>query len=391
MAESRRPLEHEGSTRQRLPRAAVALGFIALASLVHPPGYTAGQQPPTVRLGGPGVSVKAEFTEVTSVRELADGRLLVADRRERRLVLIDWSTGHAASVGRIGDGPGEFRNILQLHALGNDSTLLIDDSRRRWLVLHGPHIVATLAAPVFLNEQIGLALYGADRNGHLLGVQGFFWKTPPPVRERYSADSLLVLRAHRSSAVIDTIARVRGRGEPNTSYARRPGAVPAVAPNPLPLEDQALLFPDGWIAIVTVDPYRVNWRSPEGRHIEGQPLPFARIRLNDTEKCAALKRVSRNPSRFECRPQIVRNWPGAVPPFLPDALLPMPDGRLAIRRTGTVGSLDTTYDIVDRSGRLTMRITLPADERIVAFGTRWVYTVAMDDNDIQQLRRYPSL
>jgi hypothetical protein len=350
------------------------------------------QQPPSIRLDTPYVSLAAEFTQVTSVRELSDGSVLVADRAERRLVLLDWATGSVTEIGRTGDGPGEFRNILQLQALANDSTLVVDDSRRRWLLLNGSRAVATLQAPERLNESVGVQLHGVDSRGYVLGVQGFFWSGGSPVPDRYSADSLLVIRAHRSRHVIDTIARIRGRGESNAASARRPG-VTRTPRNPLPLEDQALLFSDGWIALAFADPYQVAWYTPEGRLIRGKPLPFARIGLDTREKCAALKRANRNSRSFECRPEVVPNWPPFVPAFVPDALLPLPDGRLAVHRMPSAGASMTMYDIIDRSGSLSLRLSLAENERIAGFGGNWVYVVLTAEDGIQRLRRYrfPSL
>lgn len=66
-----------------------------------------------------------------------------------------------------------------------------------------------------------------------------------------------------------------------------------------------------------------------------------------------------------------------------------PDGRLVIRRAPSARSPEPRYDVIDRQGRLSAVIRLPADQAIVGFGPGSVYTVAVEEFDLQKLRRHP--
>lgn len=173
----------------------------------------------------------------------------------------------------------------------------------------------------------------------------------------------------------------------------------SIANNPLAAQDLALLFPDAWLAVVYHEPYRVDWRSPDGSWVRGSPLPFERTPLTRSERCAALQR------RFGVLPQScdhasVPNWPDVVPAFLPitkptmsapasPTLFAAPDGRLVIRRTPLASSPSNRYDVIDRFGTLPMVLVLPANEAIIGFGAGSIYVITTDQNDLQWIRRHP--
>jgi hypothetical protein len=171
--------------------------------------------------------------------------------------------------------------------------------------------------------------------------------------------------------------------------AGRAGTV--VSNNPLGSEEKALLFSDGWISIAWADPYRVDWRSPNGHWIRGSPLPFEAVALNNREKCAALQRWALTRSS-SCDPSILPGWPRTIPPFLPGmtpVLLAAPDGRLVVARTSTLASPGKDYDIVDRQGKLAGRIRLRQNEVLIGFGVRSAYVLVTDDLGLQTIQRHP--
>jgi hypothetical protein len=96
--------------------------------------------------------------------------------------------------------------------------------------------------------------------------------------------------------------------------------------------DEALPFADGWIAVVRMDPYRVEWRSPNGRWIRGA-LPFSVIRMDDKEKRAYMERQAAATGKPASSPGSITDWPATVPPYRsPLVLLASPDGRVFIPR-----------------------------------------------------------
>ena len=157
---------------------------------------------------------------------------------------------------------------------------------------------------------------------------------------------------------------------------------------PLAVGEESLIFPDGWIAVARLEPYRFDWRSPDGKWIRGAPLERTDPRMTDREKQAYLARRSRAEGKPVAPPPDNR-WPDFIPPFQARPMVPLPDGRVLVRRTPTADVPGNRYDLVDRSGRRVAIVDLPETDRIIAVGTRGTYVIVTDEDGIQRIRRHP--
>src|SRR5690606_9545343 len=110
-------------------------------------------------------SIAHEFTRVSSVRELSDGRLLIIDSRDRALYVADPSAETIEALGRTGRGPLEYERPTRLVALSADSTLLLDPGNRRWLLLVSSRLAGTLSPSDSVVERAGTSVAGADQFG----------------------------------------------------------------------------------------------------------------------------------------------------------------------------------------------------------------------------------
>lgn len=340
-----------------------------------------------MELRPPDAVAAAEFTDIVSVRELGDGSVLVSDRIQPKLVQVEWGVLQATVIGRSGSGPREYRGTLRLYPLAGDSTLCVDSYNGRWILMEGARIVGSLGERRMVNRLLAGNMFGSDEHGHVLGVRGYV-SGGGSVARSY-ADSLVVLLVEWASGRVDTVARMEGVGfRGSRRLPPRGGLPPAyVVNNPLAAADGAVLFPDGWIALVHQDPYRVDWRTSDGRWVHGAPLPSTAVRVTDREKCAAWTRWFG--TGRPCEPSLLPGWPEMIPPFQ-ERSLAAPDGRLVIPRTPTLASPEPRYDVVDRLGHLVGTITMAARTRLVGFGARSVYTAATDDEwGVQTLRRHP--
>jgi hypothetical protein len=141
-----------------------------------------------------------------------------------------------------------------------------------------------------------------------------------------------------------------------------------------------------------MEPYRVDWRSPDGRWINGEPVPYARILVTDVEKAAYMERTA--PPQIpglppNLIPVIIPDWPREIPSRGTTYPMCAPDGHLFVLRSVTVNRPHPEYDIVDRRGVLVERLALAVNQRIVGFGRRAAYIVERDSLDVERLRRYP--
>jgi hypothetical protein len=338
-------------------------------------------QPPTAHLG-------EEFTRIVGVRELSDGRVLVAEAGEHRLVVGDFSRSMAVQIGRQGKGPGEYSRIAALSALGTDSILIDDRDNGRWLVLLKDQIVHTLPPDHPAIKASRGVLRGTDSRGHVLTT------TAPPIREGKptlgKGDSIAAVIVTFATGASDTVGRLRAA--PLTVWTERNQAGKVTRAGltypPFSVGEEPLLFSDGWLAIARLDRYRVDWRAPDGQWKRGAPLPFTPRAVDRRERQAYLARRAAMLGRAET-PPADDSWPDAIPPFQPTPLVAAPDGSLLILRTPTADSPGHRYDRVSRLGQLIGWLELPATEQLAAIGVHGAYVITTDDDGIQRLRRHP--
>lgn len=346
--------------------------FLFAVALV--PFALSAQTPTEIRLQPPTARLEEEFSDLVTMRELRDGRVLLFDRKEDRLMVSDLRAGTTRNISRRGQGPGEFTFVAALLPLRGDSTLAAD--LNRWLIIAGDSVVATIPSDNPAIRAVSLWPLGADRNGHVLAR-----------RSAAGQDSTYVALVERSSGRSDTIARLRTgvRRAPVRAVTLQDGSTGTrFSRIPLNVFEGPLLFSDGWLAIARLDPYRVDWRAPNGQWTRGAPLPFPTVRMNERERQAY---VQRNPWA-----EHATDWPEVLPPFdtgPTSTFLASPDGSLVVRRIPSADQPETRYDVIDRRGALQGQLVLPPDQHILGFGAQSVYVITTDDDGIQRLARHP--
>lgn len=199
--------------------------FLCVSPLVR----VESQQAPTLDLPPANAQSAASFTRVASVRELRDGSLLVVDRGDEQLFHVRLDKSEPRPIGRKGAGPNEYRGAMALFALAGDSTIMTDSYNYRWTRLAGSTIVGTVSESDDLNRLVRGDIAGFDDRGRVAAALGLQWSTGAP-RVRTSADSLLLVTAHRTRSPRDTIARLGGR---------------VVVAGPL-LQERALVLVESW-------------------------------------------------------------------------------------------------------------------------------------------------
>jgi hypothetical protein len=332
-----------------------------------------------------------EFRRISSVRELSDGRTIALDILDDVLFLIDWTAQSATRLSRKGRGPGEFLDVGRIVALDGDTSVVEDPNVRRWYRMEGTAVRGPINDSVRYATDV--AFNGVDRTGRYLESHPFkfgrseFTRTP---RIRAFAESLVVIAFAERGARRDTVARVAGsfmgHGEATKTAGGHTMRYSFYAR--FAAEEQAFLFPDGWIALALRGPYRVDWIAPDGRRIAGPPLPYERVPVDERQKQAAMDRHWTGALRGAFSSSEMPGWPAHLPPFQPNALIPAPDGSLLIERTLDATKDGRFYDRVDRSGRLIERLVTGIHERIVGFGRGTVFTVLQNEDELELLRRH---
>ncbi len=348
------------------------------------------------------VTFAGTFERPWSVRELPDGRVLVTDGGSlpsRAVFLLGPDGRLRRQVGRQGDGPGEYRSPAILYAVGGAETLLRDGQNARWYQLHNDHFVdlrfETHAARL---GATGRPVNGIDSLGRTLQLHGRKTRADFPQRfvarpEHAAYNDVIDVRLYASGGAFEVVATVSGRFLGMKDVTKRPtgGEMKWVGlMNPLQTHDQAALFPDGAIAIVYVDPYRVDWRSAGGRWTRGPSIAYSKVPVSNAMK----RRTARGHQRdyVDGRPifdvQDFPPFPSTVPPFRLDALIAGTDGRLYVLRTVLDNRDDPRYvDVFDRTGMRVHTVALPPRARLVGAGVRGVYLAILNDDDEEHLVR----
>jgi hypothetical protein len=379
-----------GTSTLRLNQHTVLFtGFITLV-----PGLPIQAQSPVPveRLQRPTASFSSPFSHLSGLRELSDGRLVVVDRIEAEVGLIDLRAGTARQVGRPGSGPGEYTRPFTIYAAPNDSTRVLDLGGRRLLTLDGSGRFhdAILRLPTVrggFKPPLGI-----DSQGRVyLDLEGILVTATQAAAERGAAP----VYRWSPGGQIDSLTEIRFppvRAGPGGDYS---GPVPPYQPR-----DAWAVDASGRVAVVRQTPYRVEWIIP-GRTgpLMGPVVSAPHIRIGRAEREAYIDQLMQEGGFTVLRDGqggVVRpprpnpgdlQWPETLPIFEGPAWI-SPSGEVWVRRHRAATTRSPLFDLFDGAGRLVRQVELPADRRLVGLGNGTVYAVRVDDDGLQWLERY---
>ncbi|MDA1080300.1 MAG: hypothetical protein O2973_01285 [Gemmatimonadetes bacterium] len=302
---------------------------LALAAVIVVPAIAAAQKP--LALSKPEIEYGEPFTQISGLRELSDGRVIVADARDKTLQLIDFRSGSSTGIGREGQGPGEYGLPYRLLALPGDTSALYDIGNSRYLTIlpdgktgkdfrlesnsperggqpsEGPTVVRRGGPPgdagrggagrggaggrVMMGgggRRGGMTMQlspprGSDARGNIYFEGSAFAFGPDG--EPMSADSAPVMRFDRGTSRTDTVAWVR-LAKANAQASGSGGNVRMVigGANPLVPRDDWAVLPDGRVAVLRSPEYRLDLYGPTLSAKAGAPAAYEKIRVDNAVK-----------------------------------------------------------------------------------------------------------
>lgn len=386
--------------RTALPRVAAAGRLFTLSTVLLAIGTSVAQTqaaPRRVALTEPDATFAEPFSSVAGLRELQDGRLLVTDRIEQRVALVDLASGSQTDLGRRGEGPGEYEMPGALFAMPGDTTLMIDMLNRRFTLIRPDGKLSTATIPLRHPDGFPILPRGIDRQGRVyFDLAGIMM---PGLEETAASGVAPLLRWDPKSGAVDTLGTVNFPPMPGSAG---PGEVRVSIGGVTPYagRDEWSVAPDGRVGIARYAPYRVEWLANGSAPVVGPALSYKPVPVTKAEKDAwadamtsrglmvevenGRRRVRRPP-----RPDIDRQaWPKELPPFLSGASRATSDGELWVERAQSAKETRRIYDVFDRTGRLTRQVTLPENRRLIGFGNGVLYAVRVDQDDLEWLERY---
>ena len=330
-------------------------------------------------LDKPQVEIAEPFTNISSVRELSDGRVIVVDVGNQAVHVVDFKARSVEQIGRAGSGPAEYKSPQLLLPLGGDSTLVVDPGNVRLLQI-GPDAkparTVSDAWPLADGRPGTRLPRGIDARGR--GYQPGRAANGRPETGVVQADSSALVRFARGSTVEDTLGYIH-LSPRKIDIAQANGAIRSVSIviPPFPSQDGWVAFPDGAVALVRTHDYHVDWVLADGKRVAGRSIPFTPVKVTDADK---KKRTGNGPEP---------DWPDVKPPFAYTGVLASADGNVWIPRYAPAEDTRSHYDVIDRRGVIVARVDVPGRGKVVGFGPKSIYVVRIDDDDLQYLQRFP--
>lgn len=403
-----------------MPQISPALGRLGLAAALAVLPSTLVAQAAVRSLPAPDKVFEEPFSSVRegAVHEKADGRVVVADPRDKILSLVDMLRGTSQPIGREGSGPGEFGMPLRVYGAPGDTTFLFDPLNTRYLeIAPNGQPVGTFRVEA---EPSGGGPGGMRMGGMTMArasdARGRLYAEAPSItmgpNGPQGADSAAIIRYDRATKKLDTLAYVAVQ-KPEISGGRGNVNIRIGGGNPLTPRDEWAVFPDGRVAIVRHSPFRVEFVMPDGKRVTPAAFRYTPIRMTaaDRREEEALREVTRANSmmmmvtndngRMNRSAQIgpganapplepLNNWPEFKPPFRPGqaSVWARPTGELWIRRLEPAGARGTLYDVVNAAGAVVYQVRLPEGTTLVGFGKGTIYTTTADEDGLVYLRRH---
>ena len=381
-----------------LPGLALTLLFAAPAG---------AQEVKEVALAQPVATFPDGFSRLAGLRELPDGRVMIADGLGQVVLIADLASGVADTIGGEGQGPDEYVEPDGLLPLPGDSTLLVDLGNGRLTAIAADGTFGQ-TTPIAQPAERGLLLVlprATDSAGRL-----YFQQMGGLGAGRRMPDSAAVVRFDRATGALDTVSLIKlpdrkvsesGAGDERTVMMR---------PIPLSAEDAWNAGADGRVAVARAGDERgefwIEWVLPDGQVVAGAPVEYRPVKIGSAEKQEWVENLTGGGLRVmiendngSLQARISRggndgmpdvdgyDWPDGKPAFTASAVDVAPNGDAWVTRQVAAGDAPA-IDVFGRGGELKGRIILPNDCKVVGFGSNSVYLVRTDDLDFQWLERY---
>lgn len=356
------------------------------------------QQVPQVRLDTPEAEFPEPFDQVTSIRELGDGRLIVADLFARAVSLVDLQSGSATAIGREGQGPKEFGFPMTLLAMPGDTTWLADPAQGRFLVILPD---GTPAGTVPFPDASGafLRVKVADATGRIY-AQGSGFTLGPGSDPRTLPDSAPVMRWDRRSKAMTPIGKVKVPSVAVSTSGSGSSRSITMRQQPFPVADDWAVTGAGRVGFVRSGTYHVEWSAPAP--VVGPAVGYRAEPVTGADKEALTARESDRRGAFRITrgggsrsggaplpeptaPEV--EWPETKPPFVSGTAIASPEGEIWVERSGPAGA-PQLIDVFGPAGTLVRQVRMPPQTRLVTVGKRGIYAARTDTDGLWYLQRY---
>ena len=345
---------------------------------------------PVTVLDQPEFTLDHTFKQVSNVVELTDGRLALAELKDKTFVYINPASGETSLIGEHTDtikpndpAPGKHRLPGYVLHFGGDTVGLVDFGAQRTTLWNekGEYLSVMPGAGVGgYNQPL---TYDAKRNGYKEDYRTVLGGLEPGRELEF--DSLSVLRIVPGDTVADTIARLKlpawGRGQ----FGEQQKIVSTIFSG----RDLFGVLPDGSMWVARASNNAVDWRAADGRWTRGPSRPYDKIIVPQGEKDAFLEKLRAQMATMGAPAGIELSYPFAdeKPPF--GAGMTNPAGEVWLQRSRGWADSVPVWDVVGKDGRQIRTVQLPKYASLAGFGSGGkIYVVLREGEEQEKIARY---
>lgn len=344
-----------------------ALGIVLVASVLAACSPRRdGRAPAAVVELGPVLDSVTGLDQPEFAFEVAPGVLLLPEPQLPGLIRLDFATGRRDTVGRAGDGPGEYRAPNFLFALPAGRLGVVDGVARR---------VTVLSPALTFEEHRGIPaglspfLLRADTVGNQFGI-GFVASQAAP------GDSAPIVRLRAAATTVDTVGFV----ERLQTAPIQIGQMGMMVPAEYASRDLWGVDMDGTVWIARGSRRALEFVSREGTRTTF-PLPFAPIPTVDADR--ALFRGLPAPEGLDRAARALAPIKGPFQEVRTDL-----SGDYVLWLNQPAGYTSEQYAEFDRTGTHLRTIALPQSWKIIAVSATAIYAARESESGEWVVRRY---
>lgn len=335
----------------------------------------------------PSAQGAAGLYQVVSAFRMADGRIVVASAGTGELHVYGADGRHQRTIGRKGQGPGEFGRLFWAGRWRGDSIAAWDAQLAR-LTLYDSR--GTYGRTVSPRAQLGLfpQLRGVLADGSFVLASGADPARGMAMTTGVRRDTMTLVVVGPDGAVRDTVGRFPGAEQ----YLMVPPGGGFVM-HPLPFGRTTATAAQGsQIAVASGDAYQVALYEPGSglRRLIRAAGGRRRVTPEDVRRYReTMVAMGAEGDAFARRQQeqFLREVP--FPEHMPSLTAILPDGRgnwWIQDPPAADGSDASAWRLVSGDGRLLGVLRAPAGLNIEEIGPDWVLGVYLDDNDVEHVR-----
>ncbi|MEX1183583.1 MAG: hypothetical protein WEF86_10150 [Gemmatimonadota bacterium] len=332
------------------------------------------------------------FSRIVDLALTPDDGLVVSDGDSHELRVFGGDGRHQATIGRRGDGPGEFAGAPLVAGVSGDTVFTYDvrSGRTTSFLLNGG-LIETIA----LRSGTGNRITSLHRL-----TDGSYWAVSPWIAAgrvtevhdaRLEVDSIVIERLSETGGVLDTVKVMADRSRLRIVQDGGAGRLSVIQADP-PYLPQALLESNRILVVAgRSDSFELELTAASGDRtllrVRGVDHPADADDIRRRQEAQIREDLGGRPPDPRTRQLLLDYLPHRLPAFA--AVRISEHGDVWVARSDFDDSSGYDWLVFAPTGELRGSVRTPPGIRLLAIRPHFIVGVATDDFDVPYIRRYP--